>query len=138
VKLVFHVEDVKVERKKKETIIQFSANLKFLIVRMLPLAVDKMIQDDKEKRYLVLPNLDSYAFPEAIDEMFYEDSKEWKVVKEGQILLRNLNTGKNEVCLKKDILWTYPVDLPALSVRQSMLKIGEIMHLMMNSGLSDA
>lgn len=40
--------------------------------------------------------------------------------------------------LKKSILWTAPVDLPCLSVRTSVIKIGEIMVLVNKSGLVEA
>ena len=70
--------------------LSFTLNVEFIITWILPLDFEKLVPEDKERKYMVAPSLDVYAFPESIEEFFYDDKKKKQDIGLHQVLLFNL------------------------------------------------
>lgn len=68
-KLIFKVENARIEKSS----LLFTLNIKFFITWILWLDFERLSPEDKDWKYLVAPDLETYAFPESIEEIFYED-----------------------------------------------------------------
>lgn len=86
-KLIFKIENARMEKDG----LKFNLNLKFYITWVLWLNFDRLSAEDKEWKYLVAPDLEMFAFPESIEEVFYEDSKrKWLNLSDDQVALFNI------------------------------------------------